>query len=142
MGIITRMMKDELYRVVTLSDCMQDPATLAWLVQSDVALPGQVPPGRYPTPAEIQSILDAMTGIRVESIVSDCVWQVTVTSRDDVFWARLVVDQYIGDPQTAHRFYFEAGWDEMIFQISAALVKICGPIVLLHNSGASPHVIM
>ncbi len=136
------MAKDELYRVVTLSDCMQDPATLAWLMQSDVALPGQIPPGRYPTPAEIQSTLDAMTGISVESITSDCVWQVTVTCRSDVTWARLVVDGYTGDPHAGHRFYFEAGWDEMVFQITANLAKICGPFVLLHDSGAIPQVIM
>ena len=142
MGIITRMMKEMLYRAITLSDCMQDPSTLAWLYQTDVVLPGQVPPGRYPSPAEIQSILDAMTGIRVESICSDSVWQVTVTSRDDVYWARLVVNAYSGDPQEEHRFYFEAGWDEMIVQISAAMVEICGPIVLLHDSGLPPTVIM
>jgi hypothetical protein len=136
------MAKDELYRVVTLSDCMQDPATLAWLMQSEVALPGQIPPGRYPTPAEIQSTLDAMTGIRVTPIVSDRVWQVTVASRSDVTWTRLVIDGYTGDLHAAYHFYFEAGWDEMIFAITANLARICGPFVLLHDSGATPQVIM
>ncbi len=136
------MSKEELYRVVTLSECMQDPATLAWLMQSDMALPGQVPPGRYPVPVEIQSTLDAMTGIRVESIITDRIWQLTVTSRTDVTWARLVVEGYTGDPHVEHRFYFEAGWDEMIFQITTNLAKICGPFVLLHDSGAPPQVIL
>lgn len=136
------MAKYELYRVVTLSDCIQDPATLAWLMQSDVALPGLIPPGRYPAPAEIKSTLDAMAGIRIELIISDRVWQVTVASRSDVTWARLVVEGYAGDPHKAHRFYFEGGWDEMIFLITANLAKICGPFVLLHDSGAPPYVIM
>ena len=136
------MSNEGLYRVVTLSDCMQDPATLAWLMQSDVALPGLIPAGRYPTPAEIQSTLDGMTGIRAKPIISDYVWQVTVTSRTDVTWARLIVNGYTGDPHAAHRFYFEAGWDEMIFQITSSLARICGPFVLLHDSGAAPTVIM
>ena len=136
------MSNEELYRVVTLSDCMQDPATLAWLMQSDVALPGLIPAGRYPTPAEIQSTLDAMTGIRAQPIISEYIWQVTVTSRTDVTWARLIVNGYTGDPHAAHRFYFEAGWDEMVFQITSSLARICGPFVLLHDSGAAPTVIM
>ena len=136
------MIKDELYRVVTLFDCMQDPASLAWLMQSNVALPGQIPLGRYPTPSEIQNTLVKMIGIRVEPIISETVWQVTVTSRTDVIWARLIVDGYLGDPHAVHRFYYEAGWDEMIFQITAYLAKICGPFVLVHDSGAAPTVIM
>jgi len=30
----------------------------------------------------------------------------------------------------------------MILQVTAALVKFCGPLVLLHESGAPPQIVM
>ncbi len=46
---MTRMKTQILYSVVTLAECMQDPATLAWLVHAEVPLPEVIPLGRYPT---------------------------------------------------------------------------------------------
>jgi hypothetical protein len=136
------MRPQALYHVITLSECMQDPSTLAWLAQAGVPLPGEIPPGRYPTPDEIRSILDAAPGIRVDYQISRAAWQATVTSRKDVTWASLVVQDYDGDPGVPHPFYFEAGWDEVITLITARLAKVCGPLVLMHDSGAPPQVVM
>lgn len=139
---MTCMKPQVLYHVVTLSECMQDPSTLAWLVQSRIHLPGEIPPGRYPAPAEIRSILDALPGIRVVYRISKGVWQAAVTSRRDVSWASLVVKDYTGDPEVQSPFYIEAGWDEMITLVISRLAKVCGPLVLLHDSGALPQVVM
>ena len=131
-----------LYHVVLLSDCLEDPSTAAWLVHAGVSLPGEIPSGRYPTPAELQAVIDAIPGIRAVYTISDAIWQVTVTSRSDVFWATLAVREYAGDPDTAHPFYFIAGWDELIQLITSHLATRCGPLVLLHDSGALPQVVM
>lgn len=132
----------KLYSVVTLAECMQDPATVAWLVQVDVPLPGLPPAGRYPAPVEIRSVVDAIPGIRADYRVSPSAWQVTVTSRKDVAWACLAVGDYGGDEDAPVRFYFEGGWDELILLVTAHLAKRCGPLVLLHDSGAPPQVVM
>jgi hypothetical protein len=139
---MTGMKSQALYHVVTLFECMQDPSTLAWLAQSGIPLPGEIPPGHYPAPDEIKSVLDALPGIRVAYQVSTSAWQATVTSRKDVSWASLVVQDYGGDPDIPSPFYFEGGWDEMITLVTSRLAKICGPLVLLHDSGAPPQVVM
>ncbi len=139
---MTGMKQQALYRVVTLYECMQEPSTLAWLAQSGITLPGEIPPGCYPTPAQIESTLDALPGIYVAYRVSTMTWQATVTSRKDVSWASLIVQDYGGDPETPCPFYFEAGWDEMITLVTSQLARVCGPLVLLHDSGALPQVVM
>ncbi len=139
---MTGMKTQALYHVVTLSECMLDPSTLTWLVQSGVPLPGEIPVGRYPTPNEIKTILDAIPGIRVDYRISHTVWQASVTGRKDVSWASLLVQDYDDDPDAARPFYFEAGWDETITLVTARLARVCGPLVLLHDSGAAPRIVM
>ena len=135
------MMKDILYDVATLCDCMQDQATLAWLVHLELSLPDTSPPGRYPTPAEIKAVLENIPGLRVSFYVSDNVWEATMISRKDVSWANLAVKDYIGDPDRPHHFFFPAGWDEIILLVTSRLVKMCGPLVLLPDSGDLPQLV-
>ena len=130
-----------LYDVVTLYDCMQDPATLAWLVHLDLPLPSTTPSGRYPSPAEIRAGIDQMPGLRVSYFVSDKVWEAAMTSRKDVSWAILSVKDYTGDPDHQHHFCFTAGWDEIIILATSHLVKICGPLVLLPDAGDLPQLV-
>lgn len=136
------MTRQILYSVLTLFDCMQDPATVAWLANADVGLPEEIPPGRYPAPAEIRTIVDAIPGIRVDTLVSDTAWELTAMSRKDVTWAGLAVRDYCGDAEQPHRFDFTAGWDEMVLLLASQLAKRCGPLVLLHDSGAPPQIVM
>lgn len=136
------MWSDKLYSVITLYECMQDPATVAWLMQMDVALPGTIPSGRYPSPEKIMRILDALSGFRVDYHIGKSSWQATVRNRKDVSWATLAVKDYAGDPKVPHKFYFTGGWDEMILQVTFHLAKYCGPLVLLHESGAPPQIVM
>jgi hypothetical protein len=136
------MTQDVLYQVVTLSECMQDPAALAWLVTADVPLPGMIPEGRYPSPAEIKTVIDAIPGIQAEYLITERVWQVTVISRSDVSWARLVVQDFAGDSESPQAIYIEGGWDEIIILVVSHLARKFGPFVLLHDSGAPPQVVM
>ena len=139
---MSRMLTQKLYDVVTLYECMQDPATMAWLVHLDVPLPPVTPSGRYPEPARIREIIESIPGIQADYLISESVWQVSVRSRNDISWAILTVKAYSGDPHTAHEFYFSAGWDEMILMVTSNLAKYCGPLVLMHDSGALPQVVV
>lgn len=136
------MSMEKLYDVVTLFDCMQDPATVAWLAQSGAALPDLIPPGRYPTPEEIRSLLDAIPGIQADYLISDTVWEVTVRSRTDILWAILSIKDYRGNADQPCHFYFKAGWDEIIDLVTTHLAKKCGHFVLLPDSGAAPKIVM
>lgn len=138
---MTGMKMQTLYSVVTLAECMQNPATLDWLVHSEVPLPEGTPPGWYPTPAEIRRVIENTPGIAASYRVSPSVWEVTVTSRKDVTWAILIVQDYCGDEETSCRFAFSGGWDELIVLVTSRLARQCGPLVLLHDSGAAPQVV-
>lgn len=139
-GIIRRMINQNLYDVVTLFDCLQDPATRDWLAQHQIPLPGTIPPGRYPSPAEIKTVIESIKGIKANYVISQRVWQVSIQHRTDVSWAVLRVREYSGDSDAPYRFDFAAGWDEMIELVSSKLVEICGPLVLLPDSGELPKI--
>lgn len=130
-----------LYDVVTLYDCMQDPATLAWLEHLDLPLPGTAPPGRYPIPAEIKATLESIPGLKAAYYISENAWEAGIVSRNDITWANLAVKDYDGDPHNPHHFCFPAGWDEIILLVSSHLVKKCGPLVLLPDSGDLPKLV-
>ena len=134
-------MQTVLYDVVTLYDCMQDPATMAWLVHLDLPLPNTAPPGRNPAPLEIAQVLDNIHNIRVSYLVSDKAWEAAITSRVDVYWATLAVKDFSGDPEEAHPICFPAGWDEIVFLVTSHLAKLCGPLVLLPDSGDVPQLV-
>ena len=134
-------MQKVLYDVVTLYDCMQNPATLAWLAHHDLPLPGMPPPGQYPRPEAIRVTLENIPGIRVSYLVSNNVWQAVVLSRDDVSWAILTIKNYTGDPEVPHAFSFQAGWDEIIMLVTSHITRSCGPLVLLPDSGKRPKLI-
>ena len=136
------MSRERLYSVLTLYECMRAPSTIAWLMNANVNLPGEIPPGRYPAPAEIRDIVDAIPGIWVDYRISKTVWEMTVRSRKDVLWASLAIRDYCGNADLPHKFKFTAGWDEMILLVASHLTKRCGPLVLLHDSGAPPQVVM
>jgi len=130
-----------LYDVVTLYDCMQDPATLAWLTHLDLPLPGTAPPGRYPRPEEIKLCLESIPGLRISYLISEKAWVAAILSRNDITWASLAVKDYDGNPDNPHHFCFPAGWDEIILLVVSKLVRVCGPLVLLPDSGDLPQLI-
>ena len=129
------------YKVVTLFECMQNPATVSWLVQSGLSLPEDVPPGRYPTPLEIRGVMESLPGVQTDYLVGRTTWQLTILNRKDVGWATLAVEGYQGANDIPLPFYFVSGWDELILLAAAALAKVCGPLVLLHESGAPPQIV-
>lgn len=135
------MQNAPLYTVITLSEALQDPATRDWLALAGVHLPAEAPLGRMPSPNEMQAALENTAGLRVKILASGTVWQATVTSRKDVSWASLRFRHYHGDPDRPQSFCFEGGWDELIVLVSSRLARRCGPLVLLHDSGAAPQVI-
>lgn len=138
---MTCMLSAYQYKVVPLYECMQHSATRSWMEQAGLPLPDRVPPGRYPTPLEIRAVMESLPGVQTSYVVGKAAWQVTLRYRNDVGWATLAVDKYSGNLEDPHAIYFVGGWDELIQQSAAALAKGCGPLVLLHESGAPPQIV-
>jgi hypothetical protein len=140
-GIITDMQNSPLYTVITLAEAMQTPSTRDWLTLAGVHLPATTPSGRMPAPAEVKAVLENLSGVRVRYQISDSTWQASVTSRKDVSWASLRFGAYAGNPQDSQPFIFEDGWDEVVLLVASRVARLCGPLVLLHDSGAAPQVV-
>mgnify|MGYP001122198153 CR=1 FL=1 len=135
------MLNTPLYTVITLAEALQDPATRDWLVLAGIPIPDDTPSGCDLTPAEMGTVLENMTGLRVTYHVTKSTWQASVTSRKDVSWASLRFRDYTGDLDERQKFCFEGGWDELILMIANRVARRCGPLVLLHDSGAAPQVV-
>jgi hypothetical protein len=140
-GIITGMQNSPLYTVITLAEAMQTPSTRDWLALAGVHLPATTPSGRMPAPAEMKAVLENLSGVRVRYQITGSTWQASVTSRKDVSWASLRFRAYGGNPQDPQPFVFEDGWDEVILLVASRVARLCGPLVLLHDSGAAPQVV-
>ena len=130
-----------LYTVITLAEALQDPATRDWLASSGVSLPEEIPPGSDPAPVELQAILEGIAGLRVVYKITANTWQASIASRRDVSWASLRFREFTGDLEEPQKFCFDGGWDEVILLIANRVARRCGPLVLLHDSGAAPQVI-
>jgi len=130
-----------LYTVITLAEALLDPATRDWLVSSGVQLPAELPAGVDPAPVEMQAILERISGLKVDYRITARIWQASVTSRKDVSWASLSFREYGGDLELRQKFCFDSGWDEVILLIAGRVARRCGPLVLLHDSGAAPQVV-
>ncbi len=138
---MTAMLAVYEYQVVTLFECMHNPATLSWIEQFKLTLPDQIPPGRYPTPLEIRGVMESLSNVKTDYLVGKSAWQVTITSRNDIGWATLAIKDFSGEIDVPHSFYFVGGWDEFILLATTGLAKLCGPLVLLHESGAAPQIV-
>lgn len=130
-----------LYTVITLAEALEDPATRDWLALTGVFIPEDIPPGCDLTPAEMQSMLDNMSGLQVTYHITASAWQASVSSRKDVSWMSLRFRDYTGEPDERQKFSFESGWDELILLVASRAARNCGPLLLLHDSGAVPQVI-
>ena len=135
------MSNTPLYTVITLAEALQDPATRDWLASTGVSLPEEIPPGSDPAPVDLQAILEGISGLRVVYKITATIWQASVTSCKDVSWTSLRFREFSGDLDEPQKFCFDGGWDELILLIASRVARRCGPLVLLHDSGAAPQVI-
>jgi len=85
--------------------------------------------------------MEGLPGVQADYLVGRTSWQVTIRDRKDVGWAILAVEGYHGETDIPLPFYFAAGWDELVLQAAVGLARICGPLVLLPESGASPKIV-
>jgi hypothetical protein len=112
-----------------------------WLHSLGMACPeGE---GRYPSIAELRSVLERLEGYTIHYTVGASHWSADVAQRDQVNddWAALVVKDYSGNDADSHAFCFERGAPPLMLLIVHRLASICGPQLLLPDTGAPPFIV-
>lgn len=111
----------------------------SWLRSFGIACP----PGhsRYPTVDELRHVLDQLEGYATEySIDRLGHWYASVYGPHDAH-AFLVVPDYHGADDRPHAFHFEKGSKEVNLLILKQLAEICGPLVIVPDTGSDPIVV-
>jgi len=115
----------------------------AWLEEQKISYPKV--PSRFPTGAEIKSVVNSLRGYNVEIIDNGIgsSWQASIvhaTGGDTGAWTLLNISTYSGDDEPQH-LWFEKGWESLITEILQKLTVACGPLALMADSGGEPTVI-
>jgi hypothetical protein len=129
-----------LWTVLPLNQVAQD-----WL--DGLGIPYPQKPSRLPTGGEIKTVL---AGIRVAGghvEVDDRgvgqFWQATITDQtesNETRWAALTICRYAGDAQP-QEIWFEKGSVCLNTEIVRRFTALCGPLVLVPDTGEAPTVI-
>jgi hypothetical protein len=120
-----------------------DEGMREWLDEQCIAYPER--PSRFPTGAEIKSVLAMLTSYDVEITDNGLEehWQAFIVHKeggDSSPWTRLNVSNYSGD-HLPQQLSFEKGWESLITEILQHLSVACGPLVLIADTGGEPTVI-
>lgn len=117
-------------------------AIAAWLRSLDIACPAGA--GRYPSLRELRAVLDHLEGYSI-SYSTDALgnWFADIVQADqaDGDWAYLVVNDYNGNETTPQTFWFERGAPRVMLLILQRLARVCGPLMLVPDTGELPVVV-
>lgn len=117
-----------------------DKETRAWLKEEGIPCPRKN--GRDPTPEQLATAVNSLEGYEVEFNINENVWQAEVIDPNDPedTWTMLNVGELKGTDQPCD-FYFEKGNPELILEVTHAIAKLCGPMVIVPDTGCPPVVI-
>ncbi len=102
-------------------------------------------PSRFPTGSEIKKVIGELMGyeIKINDNGVGWIWQASIVHKcggDNGPWAHLNISEYSGDEEQ-QKLWFEKGSPELNEEILRRLGKMCGPLVLIPDTGEKPQVI-
>jgi hypothetical protein len=121
-----------------------DEQVVAWMGEHEVTPPAGWSPGRYPTPAEVRQTLETLEGYRVDYRVTPRSWSAVIedtAGNSDGRWATIDSIGYAGSDDNPLHIYFSRGWREVIVRITERLTSVCGPLIIVPDSVAYPHLV-
>lgn len=99
-------------------------------------------PGRNPSPQQLRTVLDALSGYATDYQVSRDNWQASVNATTGLRLFRpntlIAVVDYLGDETMPHLFYFGGGDPKLNILIVERLSRLCGPLFVFPDTGAQP----
>jgi|GEM_PF-1249117 len=118
-----------------------------WLHDFGIVLPSSTE-SRFPTLREIYFVLEHLEDCTFDSandyFTGGTHWEADIIKRDCFDdqgvgeWANLCVMNYQGNDDTPLAFYFRKGFVRLMILIVQRLTEICGPLVIVQNSGYIP----
>jgi hypothetical protein len=128
-----------IYIVLPLSH--EEDEIISWLHSLRLTCPPDE--GRYPTIEELRFVLDHLDGYSIHYSTGAGHWYADVSPTDQVTsdWACIVVDNYHDNDTDSHDFYFERGSPRVMLLILQRLTRMCGPLILLADTGDLPMVV-
>jgi hypothetical protein len=132
------------YAVFVLDNVIHEEGGLDWLGEWGLDVPDPRPPGREPTLGEVFRAIESLEDVDLTHHVGAESMHVTISHKTKEDWASLVILDY--QPETLnldrpYEFYFEAGWIDLIREITQSLANVCGPLVLTEN-GEGPEILL
>jgi hypothetical protein len=130
------------YNVISAGSVHQYPFAVECLERFDMVPPASSTSNRNPSPQELRTVLDDLSGYRIEYIVSPENWQALVEATTGLRLFRpntlVCVVDFQGNETTPHIFYFEKGDPKLNIHIVERLSRVCGPFYVFPDTGAQP----
>jgi hypothetical protein len=104
--------------------------------------PSPSKPGRNPTPRELRTVLDELSGYTVDYRIGPGNWQADVEANTGfrLFRSTALVNviDFQGDEASPHLFCFEKGDLRLNILIVERLSRLCGSLFVVPDTGAQP----
>jgi hypothetical protein len=130
------------YYVVSVSMADQYPWAADSLRRYNMGPPSPSEVGRNPTPRELRTVLDELSGYTVDYLVGPGNWQADVDAKTGLrpFRSTTLVSviDFQGEETTPHLFCFEKGDLTLNILIVERLSRLCGPLFVVPDTGARP----
>ena len=125
-----------IYLVVPL-----DPEVSAWLDREAIDHPPASPTARGPSPREVLDALDALDGLRsrIDKQVQQGRVDIEVEDAREGRSTSIRLSECLSDDRPC-QLAFSKGSEELIGSILNAISSLCGPLVLVPDSGEDPTV--
>lgn len=102
-------------------------------------LPDADLPSRNPTPQEVRAVCDALRGYTVEyNITPKARWQAIIEGKGGEDGTILNIEKFNAAEDQPLPIWFEKGDPALILEIVKQLAKICGPLVVIPDTGDVP----
>jgi hypothetical protein len=130
------------YNVIAAGSVHQYPFAVDCLESFDMVPPTPSTSSRNPSPLELRTVLDELSGYRIEYFVSQGNWQALVEATTGLRLFRpntlVCVVDFQGDETMPCIFYFEKGDPKLNIHIVEHLSRVCGPFYVFPDTGAQP----
>ncbi len=116
-----------------------DDEMASFLEEMGAAVPDSEGPSRNPTPAEVRAVCLALPDVKVEfNIKAKSHWSAYIESTKRDEGTILNMEKFKGAEDKPLPIMFEKGSPALILEIVKRLSKLCGPLVVIPDTGEAP----
>ena len=121
-----------------------DARCAEWLDSEGISHPDSSAADRRPTPREVTELLRDLPGFRttITANKQSGEWHAMIESSDptDPSWTVVRISDY-RDDDAPHDLCFHKGFPRVVLLVVERLTRLCGPLVVVNDSGSLPVVV-